>query len=121
MNLKKSLLQAIESAKDYKACKYLSENGEPRCVIAQLFVLSGGNKSDMKDWEWHDGNSKTVDDVIETNEHPELINYNINLLKKLQNSWDLGHESDEDGKPFIYKDEEQAKNKMKEIVASYYD
>lgn len=103
MDQKEKLLKAIDLAKKPGSCKYVID-GEPICVIAQLYVLEGGKVEDMEKW------GDTVIQTIkkETEDLPALDGYDINILLDLQSYWD-----DE-------KDEEEARKNMRSLVNEVY-
>lgn len=42
--------QAIDLAKGAGECRYLNDASEPQCVVAQAWVLFGGDPAAMKSW-----------------------------------------------------------------------
>ena len=82
-----NIKKACELAKDPGSCKY-TDGEKPLCVIAQLYVLEGGDVKDMLDW------GTTVIRRVEYNSILENMfdKYGLNNLVEMQYIWDKGED-----------------------------
>ena len=81
--LPENIKKACQLAKNPNGCRYV-ENNEPCCVIAQLYVLDGGDIEKLKrcdNIQYNCITSLLQDDLLEL-DYPEYF------LSQLQNKWD---------------------------------
>lgn len=77
---KTNLYKALELARGAGNCLYV-ENGEPCCIISQLFALEGGKVEEMRYWPLI-GSMPCLP--------PEFVRYPRELLVSMQAYWDMG-------------------------------
>lgn len=82
--MKENLKKAIELANGAGSCQYRTEEGEPSCVIAQLYVLEGGDVNDLQEDCSVETLAGTSDKFCEI-----LKDYDMTLLNRLQMEWDV--------------------------------
>lgn len=106
---KANLLKAIDKAEMFGGCDYLHDDKTACCVIAQLYVLEGGDPKDMDEWD-----NSQVDDIQITHDPEELKKYDLRLLCSIQAVWD--------NSPQIRKskDANEARQRMKQLVIKHY-
>lgn len=118
MDIKELLIQAIENAKGFRNCEYIS-SGAAQCVIAQLYVLCGGAVEDMEAWtiEEEYGDINTVNAArIPDFENTVLSVYDKHFLNDLQSVWDNGsglHDT-------CHYTEDESRQYMKNLVNSRF-
>ena len=78
------LNKAIELAREPGSCQYVTD-GEPCCVIAQLYILEGGTVDELRQWR-----STVISHVLYEVNPPQLASYPKDLLADLQYTWDAG-------------------------------
>jgi hypothetical protein len=77
------IIKACQLAEGPRSCQYVN-NGQPCCVIAQLYVLRGGDVEDM--YEWDDVTRNSVSNIIE--DFGIDFGYDEYQLSVLQALWD---------------------------------
>jgi len=114
MTEKEILLKAIDSAEGFGSCSY-----EDGCVVAQYFLLKGGNKNNFKYWLNKFNKPVKCNIVVEEKlKEYHILKPNIDLLLKIQVIWDNRGAWDVEtyrNVP-ISNSPEEAKEKMREIV-----
>jgi hypothetical protein len=96
-----NLDEAISLATDPRGCFYVA-GGMPACVIAQLFVLEGGEVEKLKQME-----GESISSISDACMGP-LRRYPRQLLVRLQSEWDTGSGT-----------EHELKDKMRVIVSTF--
>ncbi len=64
-------------------------DGKPGDIIAHLYVIEGGELSDMEEWVDDFGGSLTITDVIEQFDPEIFRDMDVDLLESIQRAFDI--------------------------------